>query len=72
LWKLTLIFNGFTDITMRKSNIAEVDPAVVLQAGNSDHLINLRELTETEYLLSENKKFLLSGKFFEFQVMPNN
>ena len=72
LWKLTLIFNGFTDISMNKSNIAENDPANVLQAGNSNQLINLRELTEIEFLLSKNKKFSLSGKFFEYQIMPND
>ena len=72
LWKQTLIFEGFNDVAFQKSNIAEVDPAVILQARNSDYVINLRELTETEFLLSDNKKYTHSGKFFEFQVMPIN
>ena len=71
-WQQTLNFNGFTDIPMKKSNITEVDPAIILQARNSDFLINLRELTETEFLLSDNSKYTNSGKFFEFQVLPNN
>jgi len=71
-WEQTLNFNGFTDIPMKKSNIAEVDPAVVLQAGSSDYLINLRELSEAEFLSSDNSKYTHSGKFYEFQVMPNH
>ena len=72
LWDQTLIFNGFTEIELIQSNILESDPAIILQAENSEHYINLRELTESEYTHSNNKKYRQSGKFYEYQLEPKN
>jgi len=72
LWAQTLKFSGYTEIELIQSNILETDPAIILQAVNSEFYLNLRKLTEAEYALSNNKKYRQSGKFFEYQLEPKN
>jgi len=67
LWRLTLDFNGFTDVELIESNILENDSAIILQARDSNFSLTLRGLTEKEFLISNKKKYSQSGKFFEFQ-----
>jgi len=72
LWKQTLNFNGYTDIELIQSDISEDDPAIILQAIDSNYALTLRELTEKDYLISDKKKYSQYGKFYEFQLETKN
>ena len=72
LWRQTLNFNGYTDIELLRLDLSEDDPAIILQARNSNYSLSLKELDEKNYLISDNKKYSQFGKFYEFQLEPMN
>ena len=71
-WRQTLNFNGYPEIELIASDISKDDPSILLQARDNNYSLTLRELTEKDYLISDKKKYSQYGKFFEFQLEPNN
>jgi len=67
-----LKFNGYEKVNIRLSNANNIEPSLVFQAKKINYSINLREITKREYKLSTNKKYSLSGKYFEYLIEPNN